>query len=232
METFVSQTVGMDYEARGTSRSAPKRKRERESNAPSKKVRGGPSMGTITRKIKKEVTKGKEKKYFNMSATGTVDWNGTITDMCLVAQGDADTDRDGDQLEIRSFELNYTLSQGDATNQFRVIVLQWFPTSVPTVANIIFGSGAATAPIASYQHDNRFQFRILLDEVVSLASAAGTAALTRRHMLIGGFKTRKLQYVAGSTAGSDHLYMLLVSDSSASAHPGITYYAKLNYFDS
>lgn len=195
-----------------------------------------------------------EKKYYITNSGGnfSVSNAGTVTHLTAVPLGDTDQSRDGDQLTIRSLELKWQAIAGytsstttyDFYNRVRCVVFQWFPQTVPVIADILISTGNGYH-IAPYNHDTRFQFKVLYDSTRTVdqtfffngATTYGVSTGNSQSQLITkhinrGYKNRRVQYVAGTTtAPSFGLYLLFVSDSSAVTHPQAEYVAKLNYSD-
>lgn len=177
-----------------------------------------------------------EKKYNVFSFSGVVDDQGQILDISAIGQGTTDLLRDGDQIGIRSIEVNAQafmyapVVSGDLTNIVRLVVFQWFPTSTP-VPSSIFNTTMTTAlaPIVAYNHDNRFNFRILYDKKFVL-SRNGAAVVYHRKYILKGFR-EKIQYSAGTTTGSNKIYACFISDSGAADHPSLAATFKINFSD-
>lgn len=174
-----------------------------------------------------------EKKYFTASiSTLSVTDTAAIFDLCNIAQGGGDSERNGDQLTLRSFEMRYDvvfpLVTPDGTNLLRVIVFQWHPNSTPTAATLLISS--VTQPWNSpYAHDSRFQFKILYDKTVKI-SLNGPAVASER-CFIKSINKRKVQYNSGGNVGTEKLYLLVVSNSAAVGHPIFDCVYKTNYSD-
>lgn len=185
-----------------------------------------------------------EKKFFNdhLGVSDAIN-TGAITTISSVPQGDLDSTRDGDQLTIRSIELRWQASSSPGTgtslqDSVRLILFQWFPATVPTAAQIIFTGLAAT--LAPYNHDTRFQFKILYDKVVNVTKASATPIQNANSiislppvMITNGMK-RKIQYTSGSsTVASNMLYVLYCSDvaNGAGNNPQVDFITKLNFSD-
>lgn len=176
-----------------------------------------------------------EKKYYPVANAGTaVGSSGLYVDLVAMAQGDSDTTRDGDQLTIRSLECNWSWSMesgGDFTNIGRLIIFQWFSTEDPTAAvtNVLLNA-VTSVELSPYNHDLRYEFRILLD-ITDAMSIVGPGCFHHRKYITKGFKDRKVQFTAGTTVGTNKLYALAISDSSVAIHPTFSYSFKLNYAD-
>lgn len=186
----------------------------------------------FTRKVRKVLNKSSEKKYLNYVNSSTVDNTGAlILKLSEVSQGDTDTTRDGDQMTIRSLQFNMSFAIADTTNYVRVIFFQWLQNTqmgLPTASNILLD--VVTAPwLSPYSHDYRYNFRILGDHLIRLDSQV---PLVYKKMFFKRFARRKVQYVgASSTAYTNGIFALVVSDSSAVPHPSVQWSGKLNFSD-
>lgn len=175
-----------------------------------------------------------EKKYGESTGSQSVDFSGAIIDVSAIAQGDGDTNRNGDQLTLTSYELKYNWVQADTTNLVRTIIFQWLPNTsagAPTVGSVLIAAplGTATAPLAVYDHDNRYNFRILYDKLHRLDAAH---VIQGNEIMITKFARNRIQFNGGATTGSNRIYILIISDSAAAAHPTFYYDNKINFRDS
>lgn len=190
---------------------------------------------TFTAKVKKVMNLQLEKKHFTVSSGGfqTVSDTGTVTSISNVTQADTDTGRDGDQLYIRSLELQWQCDVIDTYNTMRIIIFQWYQndsTSTPAVGDILQTLSNSSGVISPYNHDQRFNYRILYDKVVTLTQGNTDASYVYKSM-ITKFPKRKMQFNAADTTGTNKLYILKISDSSATSHPQVRNITKLNFSD-
>lgn len=184
----------------------------------------------VKKVVNKTINQQSEWKHHTRTTTIAVDDVGVMTDHCAVAQGDADTDRDGDQIMAYSMNFRYTYGGADNTNVARIIFFQWFPQSTPAINDIlIFATGYEV--LSMYNTDKADQYKILYDRTFDFElNGAGTL---ETHSRSGKIKLsrKKIKYNAGTTVGSNKVYSLVVSDSTAIAHPGFFCVTKLNYRD-
>lgn len=195
-------------------------------------------------KVKRIISGQKEKKFFIHSDRTTATSSYFQVFLTDVPQGDTDSTRDGDQLYARSLELNFeTFIQGiggtnDFSNNVRVIVYQYLPMSDGThptnTGTDILQSPTIGASIpnwlSGYNHDNRFNFRILFDKLIPL-SGNGPANYAEK-VMITQIPQCKIQYNAGASVnGSGMIYLAFYSDSLVATHPAFNYWAKFNYND-
>lgn len=187
--------------------------------------------------VKKILHKTNETKYYELGATpGNVDFNGSLVLLTGLSQGTTDSQRIGDKINLRAFKIHYQLLVGDAYNTFRIIIFQWKPNTqlvTPTVANILVGTtvGTVNAPLANYVWDYQNQFIVLYDKLHVLDALNMSTKAYRKTVKLK-FAKKTIEYYAASTAASNHLYMLCISDSGAAAHPTIQYQTRVMYDDS
>lgn len=190
----------------------------------------------FVKRVKRVINSEQEKKFLLTNSSGTISWTGGCTVLTNVPQGDTDSQRDGDQVYSRSLEIRCNLQIGTNTsNLITLIVFQWFPTTVPTTVGVLFPSAVSSgsAPLSPYNHDYRTQFKILARRSVNLIGAAASNPDYQKQIVFwikSGFR-RKIQFLAGSTAANNHIYLLTISDSTTATLPSIAYIAKYNYSD-
>lgn len=202
------------------------------------------------KQVKRIVGRNEELKYlptvqaFAGLPLPTNTWS--FVDLSLVPQGDGDSTRDGDRLKFHDLQFRYQWSSNGGVKDYcRIVIFQWHPNNVPVAsppaANALFlngviGGGADYTSF--YSHDSRQQFKILYDHVVTLTySVASTTATDIVHFYktvrIFGKKVNKMmQYVSGSTAGTNHIYVAYCIDKAVGgATPTLQFNSKFNYHD-
>lgn len=195
---------------------------------------GKPSKN-FSKKVNKVVMKQSEKKYWDVATTAvSVDITGSITDLTSIAQGDTDQTRDGDQLYLRSIKGKAQIQVADTTNIVRFIIFQWYMDtnvvgSAPTVSQILQSVGTAIGPMSGYNHDGRYNFRILYDRTCFLDTTDKVQCGLQWYINKG--LRRKMQFHGGATGGKNKIYLLLLSDSGAATHPSVAYYNRTAYSD-
>jgi len=199
---------------------------------------------------RKVISAAGEKKYYPTEIPfQTVDDAGYIYQLSAVPQGDTDLKRDGDQLTLTSLELRYCWTTGPiSTAQLygfaRMIVFQWFSSDLadaPTLNEILgVPTTASLQYLMSYNHDHRFQFRVLLDRSFKWTNSDSSQYNNNSisgpyRSFIKKFAKHKIQYLSGTTLGFNNIYILLVSNSlsasAANTKPLFNLEAKLNYTD-
>lgn len=186
--------------------------------------------------VKRMINKNQEKKFYDLVIDDTTSSSGSILSLTDIAQGDTDFTRDGDQLNVKYWNFRYQMTGADNTNCYRIIIFRWnVPTTyrVPVVTDIlnIAGLPVTAIPNAQYVFDNKRQkqFSVLYDKIVGVA-AAGPGIITKAtKSYLNGLP---ISYSSSGTDGEGKLFMLLISDSSAAAHPRLSGVFRTIYTDS
>lgn len=183
--------------------------------------------------VKKQISKDIETKYFDIQRpSDDIDYSGRIDRLTGVSQGTTDSTRIGDKLTMRSLRISYEATVADSTNMVRFIIVQWFPNSTllaPTSSYVLSTIGSALAPQSPYIHDYKNQFNVLYDKVHILST--DYPRIVRKFWLKMKWAKKVINFSAGTSEGSNHLYMIRISDSSAVTHPTSNILTRLNYDD-
>lgn len=176
-----------------------------------------------------------EKKYLVRDTGGYVAVGifGNLTKLSDVPQGDTSLTRDGSQLSIRSLEFDFTIYSSGIDNTIRIIIFQWFPddTVAPIVTDILTSPAGSFLTNAYYNHDNRFNYRILYDKRFSFSTIAGPMYKPAQRIMIGKFPRRRIQFQNVGVNGSCHIYSITVSDDAVVPQPTIAWVSKFNFSD-
>lgn len=179
-----------------------------------------------------------EKKIWNTNnalSPASPSIGGTLTDLSAVTLGDGATNRDGLQIEPYSFKVRMDAVVADTYNRIRVIFFQWLEddtSNPPTMADILRFEAADAHQYNSQLQIQNFstgsRYKILKDFVITLDVDKPTANYILK------FKKHKLKdiyFTDGQTTGWNHLYLLLISDSTITAHPLVTVQTRLRFTD-
>lgn len=193
------------------------------------------------KQVKRIINSRIEKKYYDsLLSAQTVTYNGTLQDLCLIplsTSSSDDTKRVGDQVIYYRMEINYAVFNATATttNMVRVILFQWKQYSTPTIGNILLNNnpdlvGTADAPLAFYNHDQRGLYNIIYDRRHNLNYT--NTYFTSKHLVLKSKRIRKkIQYIANSTNGYNHIYFLIISDDGAISYPTYSFASRITYMD-
>lgn len=194
----------------------------------------------VTKIVKSQIKKVQENKHIDYPNIFLVSYAGTIIPAFDVPQGNSDVTRNGDQLTPVSIQYSYQWIGGDSNNISRLIIFRWHPFYVvnpPTPGLILELVSNANAPNSPYVHDQRGNFEVLYDKLTSTnGTDAVTLATSNSQVSYRGsikMAKKKVQYAAGSTTNAmDNIYILAITDSSATNHPQLTIYTRMNFTDS
>lgn len=166
--------------------------------------------------------------------SGGFDNQGYVICLTNIAQGTTDQERVGDKILPKSIHMRYKLTATDAQNLMRIIIFRWHPVAAtggapPAAADILFQlTGTANAPLDGYEVDSRSQFAVLYDRCHNLNTTDKTSVLVNKFIKCGKIPVK---YDAGTTTAADHLWLFIISDSGAIAHPTFQGTARLLYND-
>lgn len=183
----------------------------------------------VNKSVKTALNKNIELKYRDVNSVLSVDYTGYFYDLSTyITQGITDSTRVGDKLTMRSLELNYNITNGDTTNQVRVIVLRLksLASSLTALTQILTNTSSVYAPLSTYLHDSRSQFVIHYDKLHTVDTYNPIKAFKTKIKM-----TSKTEYNGAGTDGYHHIFLLAISDSGAVTHPSLTWYTRMNYVD-
>ncbi len=178
----------------------------------------------------------REIKYKENVVASSVSTTPSLALLTQIAQGATDTTRNGDQVDLHRVDIRISAAidgtvAPDNYNVVRVILFQWHPQSgistLPATTDIL--QNATQPQLSSYNHDTRWEYTILRDHTFSL-SMEGSRVQTIRWNFPR--MTHKLQFSGGTTDGTNHLYLLMVSDSGTVDHPSVIFNSKVTFYDS
>jgi hypothetical protein len=191
------------------------------------------SRAVTAREVKEIIYSQIEEKFqYYHPVAGTALAGAIQYDPLNIAQGDADNNRDGDQL--RADNLTFRMSHifnpsGNAVQNTRIVVYRWKPMSTSTQPTYIdVFTASTTYPITTPPNwDNRFQWKILFDRVITSSLYQPAPVLV--HTVNLGKK--RVQYTSGSsTVKSNGVYFLIMTDSATNGPIADVYYMT-RYFD-
>jgi len=213
-----------------------------------RKFRGRKLNKRQKKEVKTIISKRQELKYFvpaqvNGAASSNTPGVASLSD---VPQGDSDTSRDGDRLQwagkmdIKLSFVGTIGTAGDLYNTYRFIIFQWHPNTTPVPLDILLTGPTTNVDVYSqYNHDNRQQYKILLDKTLTTVGfLTGTSypqsnyIVNRRYIVSLRRASKYAQFVAATTAATNKIYYFLVSDSSLIAHPTYSLSTKIFFRDS
>lgn len=162
---------------------------------------------------------------------------GTVQDLA-----NTQSQRIGNEVEIKHIQFNYSLDVADSANIFRVVLFQWFQqdeSNFPTIGDIFMNNGAGYPWLDMYNYENKKNFKILYDRTHSLSSSAGNPFTTVVKQKFYGKRIpmKRVKFYSNAESGfaarlvKGNIYYMFISDSAVIAHPTIKFATRLLYTD-
>lgn len=189
--------------------------------------------------VKKEIKKDLEMKYWDgRIPAGTVtDSNGTVVRIVTdpvagttISQGPGDDQYIGTKITPKYLQFNYQVINGDAENLYTVIIFQTIGLFQPVgnaMTNVFQSTGNTSAPLSFPDRQFNDRFRILYRDTFNIQSYVPQHT---RLVKLKNFRPMKFSDNAGTAENGD-IYIGLISDSTATSHPGIIAQWRLYYVD-
>jgi hypothetical protein len=163
-----------------------------------------------------------------------VDSDGALGSLNVISQGDADTSRDGDQIVMKSVCIMANFIHNGADTMgigLRFIVYMDKLNTSTQVDDVINTVSADSAPISTYVWDNRFNYEILVDDLVT-PDGVYCQIVNRKYEI--NLNSRKTQFEAGTTTiTKGALKYIIISDvdSTEMNFPTIYFRSRLTFID-
>ena len=125
------------------------------------------------------------------------------------------------------------IASGDGTNIMRVLVFQWYDSTLPAISGILQD---ATSPLSMLRWENKENIKVLADRLYALKQTGlqqdSHDAISDR-IYIKGKKMVPIQFnAAGNAVQKGNIYIIILSDSSVTANPYVVYHSQITYTDS
>lgn len=195
----------------------------------------------VQRQVKKQIEREKDFKQITFDTGGTtVSASGTLHNLCTsLARGDNGVNNfEGNSIQVKSIHLRCQVAVADTSNLMRTILFQWFDDTVPTPSSILASTmlGTIEAPFSWRNWSNKKLFKILKDDRTQVQALAqqtgGNGFVVTYDIFVKGTKIRKTFFdTTGTNFQKGGLYLLVVSDSTAIAHPGFIAAGELIFTD-
>jgi len=187
----------------------------------------------VKKLIHNQIIKDAETKYID-SVVGPAAAITAAPQLFLVsvpAQGNADSQRNGDEIICRNLELRFSIYSTSTCN-FRFIFGRWNPsttTGPPTTALILQSIVANTQVVSPYVHDQLDQWDLLWDVTGHLDVGSN---LVKEYKKVIKLYDKKLQFEAATSNGQfKYFYMHMGNALAGGALPTYDAVWRLNYFD-
>lgn len=173
-----------------------------------------------------------EKKYHDVLSSGSIDYNGTVTILSGIAQGDSATQRDGDSLLCNSLLVRgeYKIDSGATGNTSQMLRVIYFidknkTTATPTGTDILQSAGTVWAPFSPLNKAMDGRFKILRDRTICLNVQNPTFA-TKEYIKL---PRHHVKY-DGAVISKGQIYVMVISDQLV-ATPTYELYTRLGFYD-
>jgi len=174
----------------------------------------------MSRIARKEISKTLEEKLCKLSVLASpVSATGLVQSLTgAIPQGTGDGQRVGNRIKPTRIDIAWTpymlVAAADPHGQFRFIIFQWLvddTVDAPSPAALLSVPG--TPVVSMYNHDMRYKYRILYDEVLSVCNTGMSIAQAK----LVGIKPSvpHTDYMnAASALGTNQLYMYIVTNGA------------------
>lgn len=181
----------------------------------------------------RSITSKEELKFLDTNANASsVDFSGILSLLSDPLQGDGSSERVGDRLTLVKLELRLNLEAADSTNLMRFMLVQYFPSASPSVTTFLQNTGSGASPISQYSVATISDYKVLLDSgPINLVLGQANTQRSFKYLNVTNFSKKVVVFASNTTAASNHLYLLVISDSGAIPNPSISYNIRLWYTD-
>lgn len=195
---------------------------------------------TVKTYVKRAVQAEIERKETSVTGVLSPSTTASMVDLSSsISQGITDRTRIGDKCKPKYLQVNALLVVADLSNFVRFVFFVWKQNTIlaSPVTNLIWDdTGGVTPTLALMNHDTKqaSNFKVLKDKTFYIADVAHTGAANPEKLVKFRINLKNCPatyFDAGNSTGTNHIYMGVVSDSSAAAHPSVTYTAHLAYTD-
>lgn len=168
--------------------------------------------------------------YFNATNVPTTP---AIVHLTSISQGVGAQSRIGQEIRLVAMKARYEWRVADSTNTIRMIVFQWHgdSTDTPTSADILEDdTGGTGQPWLSPTKFFARNFTVLRDKLADIEVAANEVITGTWTIPLKKIRKR-VTFGASNASGTNHIYILFLSDSTATTHPTLSVFGKLMFKD-
>lgn len=177
-----------------------------------------------------------EKKTVDINASITgVTYNGSVTSLSAIAQGDTSITRDGKSILAKSLLIRGSVvSNASASfNVVRVIVFQdrYNTGTAPTASNLLETTGSASAPYSALNHLASGRFKILYTRLIFVVASSEAKVIPFKAYIP---LNTHVKY-DGPNSTDDYknsLYCCFISATApAGTNPDVNLYSRMSFYD-
>lgn len=207
----------------------------------SRKRRGKPALtrqqaAAVRAIAKKQDEIVKEKKQFDDAANSNTLVNaGILVQLTPVPQGNSAVTRVGEEIDPQGLYIRGELAAGSggaASQQTRLMVIQWYPNGSDHIINMTDLMTHATTPYSFRHRDFTRQYKVLWDFRGSLVSSTGNPDYSKYFDIsIPAKAMRKISYNSAATVGENQIWLVGYSSEVTTA-PVFKWTSRFVYTDS
>lgn len=176
-----------------------------------------------------------ELKYGVVAGAGTISYDSpTVDHLTGIAQGDTDSTREGDSINLRRLKINAVLQNADGTTNYgvRFLVIKWKEDSIPSAADVIGPTGGALGSDSFYSnlnHDQRRAYKVLFDSGPVVLGHTSSGSIPQRvPFCIDVPLSGKVLYSgAGSTYGRGALWLIALAETTQASNDSLMEYESM-----
>ena len=174
----------------------------------------------------------------NAYSTAVSSTAGANHPMIQIAQGETSAQRTGDQVCLRSCQLNMTIVRGDSTNILRIMLVATPSTSNLVLSDVLQYANLTSNGMLPFSSPYKTQpttaektYKVLFDKVYNVGTDVDT--IVDKNLIQFGKKGKMLNFNSASSVAPENynVSLLYISDSSASGHPTISYNFRTKFQD-
>lgn len=183
----------------------------------------------------KVIAKKVESKRYDVSVTAfAIDDNAATSVFDLTAgivRGAGDNNYIGDSIRPSHLRIRYAVEVADATNLIRVVVIQNKAGGIPLGGTVFQSVLNVNAPLSAFDSSFNETYRVLYDEFFVLAAVPADNQKITGDIRIKANKLRVINFTNTGALSAGGIYMVMISDSAAAAHPAGQFYSRLYFKD-
>lgn len=192
------------------------------------------------KKLEDIVLKGVERKSRDITAIGAGISSSGYANQPLfqLEQGDGNNQRVGDKVTLLRHNVSMTLAAQDTTNSLRIIFLVTPSTTALSISQVLeygnyttHGDLVFSSPYKRKAPTAENTYKILFDKVYHFES--DNRLMTDKYSLVPAKNGKQVQFQSDGSVMPENYNMqiLAISDSTAAAHPAISYVIRSVYLD-
>lgn len=208
-----------------------------------KRARTDNSSGAVSAIVRKEMRKKVDWKYtdYLVNATNMYSTGNFYSLVGNLTRGNEGFNNfEGNLIKPQGLTFKYFCHSSNIRNAFRVMIIQWFDSTIPTLATLLQNSvSIGNALVSPINVSSKANVKVLYDRCHQIAPTAGgdttvvgEAVTDPVSVYIPGKRLRPLKYTTGAVQVSDGcLYVFTVSDDAIAPAPQIIFNARITFSD-